>query len=33
MDENHFISAFMLCYRENLPIGESLYELVDAEGL
>ncbi len=33
LEDNHFLSAFMVCYRENLPIGESLYELVDAEGL
>lgn len=31
LEENHFISAFMLSYREAQPVGESVYELVEAE--
>jgi hypothetical protein len=30
IEENHFISSFVVCYRENQPLGEPLYELVDA---
>lgn len=27
-EENQFISAFILCFKENAPLNEPLYELV-----